>query len=317
MAATITTRPVQSYGMIMPGVFGNYQRARRSEIVKRFHLSDSTFPCIDHPPFNRKSHRVRGKGVVPWAEFYEEAVGTLLGRAASDGAGIIFTGMGGDELCSYQADELDGEFEFDEYGGFSEVAGADAELSGNGNPYPPFVTEAVRQAYEDRDALIDDAPQPLIETSTLESAAAVSTLYLKNKVWPISPLCTPELVEFCRKLPFNWRHERLIERKVLTSFGCSPLVAYPNPDSLENFSEVMDFALREASSGVITRLFHTSRLADQGLVDRKPLVAAYKNYRDGDPTYGDQLLGAAVLELTIRSLERHQMDRSERPRSKS
>lgn len=319
MAATITAKPVKSYGMIMPGVFGNYQQARRKEVVKRFRLSDSTFPCIDHPPFNPKSHRVRGLSVVPWAEFYEEAVGTLLGRAASDGAGIIFTGMGGDELCAYQAGELDGKFDFDENGTPPEVVEGDGEpaLIGNGSPYPPFVTEAVIQSAENRDALIDDAPQALMETSSLESAAAVSNLYLKNRVWPISPLCTPELVEFCRKLPFKWRHERLIERKVLTSFGFSPLVAYPKADSLETFCDVMDYALREASSGVIAKLFRDSRLAEQGLVDKKELIATYKQYRAGDSTYSDQLLAAVVLELTIRSLEKHQKNAPAKRRAKS
>lgn len=306
MAATITTKPVKSFGMIMPGVFGKYQSARRNEVVKRFGLSDSNFPCIDHPPFNPKSNRVVGTSVVPWAEFYEEAVGTMLSKVASDGVGVIFTGMGGDELCSYQDGELDGEFEVveDEYSS-ADGEEADGELSPFGSPYPPFVTNLLKEAAKDRDSLIDDAPQSLMDTSSIESATAVSTLYLKNKVWPISPLCTPELIEFCRKLPVGWRNERLIERKVLTSFGCSPLVAYPKPESLENFCDVMDHALREASSGVIAKLFRDSRLAEQGLVDKSALSATYKQYRAGDPTYSDQLLAAVVLELTIRSLEKH------------
>lgn len=305
MAATITTRPVKSFGMIMPGVFGRYQRARRNEVVKQFGLSDSTLPCIDYPPFNPKSHRVRGFSVVPWAEFYEEAVGTMLGKVASDGVGVIFTGMGGDELCSYQEGELD-KYDLVEDGDLAEGEQADGELTPFGTPYPPFVTDLVREASEDRDSLIVDAPQPLMDTSSIESAAAVSTLYLKNKVWPISPLCTPELIEFCRKLPFGWRHKRVIERKVLSSFGCSRLVAYPKPETLENFCDVMDHALREASSGVIGKLFRESRLAEQGLVDKKALSATYKQYLAGDSTYSDQLLGAVVLELTIRSLEKQQ-----------
>lgn len=307
-AANITTRPVRSYGMIMPGAFGKYQRARRNEVVRNFGLFDSTFPCIQHPPFNPKSRRASCLAVVPWGEFYEEAVGTLLGRAASDGASLIFTGMGGDELCSHQLDES-----------YELSNGSDEENLPNGLAVEevvpldddgindlPFATETLRNAYEERDGLIDDAPQPLMETSSLESAAAVSNLYLNHGIWPVSPLCTPELVQFCRKLPAAWRHERIIERKVLTSFGCSSLVAYPKPESLENFDPVMDFAMREASSSVINRLFRDSRLAEQGLVDRDRLIATYKQYRRGDRRYGLQLLGAAVLELTVRSLERHQ-----------
>lgn len=312
MAATITTKPVKSYGMIMPGVLARHQRARRDETIKRFSLSDSNFQCIDHPPFNPKSPRVIGTSVVPWAEFYEEAVGTMLGKVAQDGVGVIFTGMGGDELCSYQESEVDAE-----EGDSEDGEQADVELSAFGSPYPPFVTDLLKEADKDRDFLINDAPQSLMDMSSVESATAVSTLYLKNKVWPISPLCTPELVEFCRKLPFDWRHERLIERKVLTSFGCSPLVAYPKPETLENFCGVMDYALRDASSGVISKLFRDSRLAEQGFVDKKALMATYEQYRAGDPTYSDQLLAVVVLELTIRSLEKNQKNGPAKRRAKS
>ncbi len=317
MAATITTKQVKSYGMIMPGVFGRHQRARRNETIKRFRLSDFSFPCIDHPPFNPMSRRVRGSAVVPWAEFYEEAVGTMLARVASDGVGIIFTGMGGDELCSLQKGEIDGEAEFVEDVDSEDGEQADVELSAFGTPYPPFVTGLVRELAENRDFLIDDAPQPLMDTSSIESAMAVSTLYLKNKVWPISPLCTPELIEFCRKLPFGWRHHRLIERKVLSSFGCSPLVAYPKPKTLETFCDVMDHALRKASARVIAKLFRESRLAEQGLVDKKALNTAYKQFLAGDSTYSDQLLGAVVLELAIRSLEKNQKKTSGKSRRKA
>jgi asparagine synthase (glutamine-hydrolysing) len=171
--------------------------------------------------------------------------------------------------------------------------------------YPPFTTVALEDAFEERDAFIDDAPQALIDTSSLESAAAVSTLYLHSGIWPVSPLCTPELVQFCRRLPFAWRHERVIERKVLTAFGCSATVAYPKPRHLENFYDVMDFALREASCGTITKLFRNSRLAEQGLVDRDALVATYDQHRRKSSRYGDAILGAVVLELTVRSIERN------------
>lgn len=312
-AADIADGTVLSYGMLMPGVFGGYQQARRAEVVRRFRLTDRTLPCIDYPPFNLKSHRVSDLALVPWGEFYEEAVGTMLRRAVSDGARVIFTGMGGDELCSYQHDELSrlsaageaGDADGESY----DDDAPDADSQDEDSSYPPFATDLCVDAFDERDALIDDAPQSLMYTSALESAAAVSNLYMKVGVWPVSPLCTPELVEFCRRLPFEWRHERIIQRKVLTSHGCSPLVAYPKPEHLENFCDVMDFALREASSGVIDELFRHSRLAEQGLVDRDKLISTYAQFRRGDTRHSDHILGAVVLELTIRSVERHRNER--------
>ena len=303
--ASIAPGEVRSYGMIMPGAISRHQRARRDEVVRRFGLLDRTLPCIDHPPFNPKSPRVRNGAIVLWSEFYEEAVGSMLSSAFSDGVRLIFTGMGGDELCSYQSGEVDGYSYVDAHElTFDGSEGEDESLRLSGNsPYPPFTTAVLEDAFEERDALIDDAPQPLMDTSSLESAAAVSTLYLNSGMWPVSPLCSPELVQFCRRLPLDWRHERVIERKVLRSFGCSRTVAYPNSKHLENFYDVMDFALRKASSGTITKLFRNSRLADQGLVDRDALIATYDRHRRKSSPYGDQILGAVMLELTVRSIE--------------
>jgi hypothetical protein len=65
----------------------------------------------------------------------------------------------------------------------------------------------------------------------------------------------------------------------------------------------MDFALREASVATIAPLFDESRLAEQGFVDATELRRAYRNARGGDARYDDYLLGAVVLELTLRAIE--------------
>jgi asparagine synthase (glutamine-hydrolysing) len=296
-AARIASGAVHSYGMIMPGSPGGHQRVRRREVVRRFGLRDRARPCTEDPPFSRASRRVRDLAIVPWGELYEEAVGTMLERAAADGARLIFTGLGGDELCSYQPGEVEEE---DEPDAEPEDGGPEAGHAA----YPPFVTSIVREAYEGFFALSDEAPQALVETSALESAAAVATLHLRRGVWPASPLCTPELVEFCRRLPLAWRDQRMVERRVLRSLGCSRTVTHARPEHLETFNDVMEFALRRASASVITRLFRDSRLAGQGLVDRDRLLAAYARYRRGDLRYGDRILGAVVLELTVRSVEK-------------
>jgi len=57
---------------------------------------------------------------------------------------------------------------------------------------------------------------------------------------------------------------------------------------------------------VVSSLFQQSRLAAQGLVDPDALLATYADYRGGRRDHEDALLGAVVLELTIRSLERNQ-----------
>ncbi len=292
-AASIAPGRVRSYGMIVPGRAGVWQSRRRNAVVRRFRLRDRNFQCVDQPPFNPRSRRIRDDATVPWGEFYDEAVGVLLDLARKDGANLIFTGMGGDELCSYQHGEIANDRPAAEAG----TAGRDAEN------FPKFLTAKTIDAFEQRDALIDDAPQSLLDTSVLESAAAVSTLYLTHGLWPVSPLVTPELVEFCRCLPFAWRHKRSVQRRLLASYGLGRNVAYANPKRLEDFGDVMTFAMHKASVSTIAPLFEESRLADQGYVDRAELVKAYRRARNGGDAYSDQLVGATVLELTLRAVE--------------
>ncbi len=293
-AASIAPGRVRSYGMIMPGRHGVWQSRRRNAVVRRFRLRDRNFQCVDEPPFNPRSRRIRDDATVPWGEFYDEAVGVLLDFARKDGASLIFTGMGGDELCSYQPGEIADDDQ--------PAAEAGAAERGAEN-FPKFLTAKTLDAFEQRDALIDDAPQSLLDTSALESAAAVSTLYLTHGLWPVSPLVTPELVEFCRRLPFALRHKRSVQRRLLTSYGLGRSVAYANPKRLEDFGDVMTFAMHEASVATITPLFDESRLAEQGYVDRSELVKAYRRARTGGDAYSDQLVGATVLELTLRAVE--------------
>lgn len=105
IASGLSEKEVRSYGMIMPGSDGGWQRLRREETVQRFGLIGRSFPATDYPPFGASSRRVTTDSLIPFGEFYDEAVGQLLDLAKSDGAEFIFTGLGGDELCTFQAGE--------------------------------------------------------------------------------------------------------------------------------------------------------------------------------------------------------------------
>jgi hypothetical protein len=65
----------------------------------------------------------------------------------------------------------------------------------------------------------------------------------------------------------------------------------------------MTLAMHRASVPVFAPLFEESRLAEQGFVDRSELVKAYRISRGRNAGYCVELLGAAVLELTLRAIE--------------
>ena len=170
--------------------------------------------------------------------------------------------------------------------------------------FPKEETKLLREAYAQRERRIDCAPGPLLHDSTIESAGAVSRLCLRAGFWPVHPLCTPELVQFCRRLPFAWRDRRRIHRAVLASFGLPARLTHPRRATLEHFSDVMDFAIHSAARAGIEQLFAESRLAEQGLVDRAGLVEAFRAHGAARKN-SEWLLGLVVLELTLRSVEHH------------
>lgn len=280
--AQLPAPAAHAYGMIVPGMAAVYQRVRRNEVVHRMGLRDRNFACAEHPPFGQGDPQ-SVEGFVPWEEFYSAAIAHMLTLAREDGISMIYTGVGGDELCSLYTGEPD--------------VNADIDPSA----CPQFIRETVIDAFV-TDALRERAPKALAYTSVLESGAAGARVYLRNGVWPANPLATPELVEFSRRLPLRWRRDRRLSRAVLKSFGYSRRVTHPRREHLEDFLGLMDYGLHEAAS-LCDRLFADSRLEAQGLIDSRAFLDAYRDYRNGNLSRRDQVLGALVLELTVRSAE--------------
>jgi hypothetical protein len=230
--------------------------------------------------------------VIPWLEFYTEAFEALAALARQDGATTLLTGIGGDELLYLHRFELtEGERELEERDEF-----ADADR------LPPFLTPRARERFLDSRFGVACAPQPAAMQSAVQSAGTASSLAMRRGLWPVHPLCTPELVRFCAALPREWREQRALERRFLAHLGCAPSVT--NPEVTESFSGLMEHALRAASRPLIESLFHDSRLADAGLIDAAALRRHYQRYCAEGEEGGDVTFWAvAILELTMRSLE--------------
>lgn len=294
-AAELVDCPLATYGVILLDEMGNAQRARRLELVQSFGFSDETLDISDYIPLAPNSKSMMRTPVVPWEDVYFEALDTLLANAAHKGTRIMFTGLGGDELCGLSL------YDFPELN-ISQDQNGEATPCPYDEHMPSFLTESARQIVRETRNRLDRAAHSLICSSSLSAAACSSAMGMRHGLWSVSPLCTPELVGFCARLPLEWRQERAIERKLLSKFGCSRNVAYP--PAPDDFSPACRLGVRTAARPTFERLFQESRLADLGLVDRDRLLTSYRTWCAGNDIDGDlPFYSVAILEQTLRALE--------------
>lgn len=285
IAAKRTTTPIRTYGLIVPGDTGRIQAIRRRAITDMISADDRALEAARFAPFSQ-AERAPNDLIVPWGEYYHEAFGALLRQARKDGVHSILTGIGGDEISTLLWSEIEQ----------PSAAKLDSE------DFPSFLTQAAIQALHDTSDQLDPAPAGAAEASYFEAAQAGTAVYLRAGIWPLYPYATPEIVEFCRSLPVEWRRDRRLQRHYLQSAGL-PASVY-RPEIPESFTPLIDQTLRKDAYGLITGLFSDSRLAERGLVERDALLRAYERYCTTDYwAESDALLEAVVLELTLRTIE--------------
>jgi asparagine synthase (glutamine-hydrolysing) len=283
-AAGLSRRPPRTYGLIMPGHTGAEQRLRRDELIAMTGASDTALDAQAYAPFCQGARR-QDDAMVPWGEYYHEAFQALLMRAHGDGCDTILTGIGGDEISTPQWGEYEGE----------------GEATREQSP-PDFLTSSAVEACRETARALDPAPRGIAEQRYYEAAMAGSAVYLRTGVWPLYPYATPELVEFCRCLPADWRRGRALQRRWLERRGVSRRTRHP--ELPESFVPLLDFAMREGGRPLVTDLFSESRLAEQGLVSREALLASYERYRTANSLLiiKESPLNPGAFERTSRTL---------------
>ncbi|QBF31183.1 asparagine synthase C-terminal domain-containing protein [Thalassococcus sp. S3] len=273
-----------TFGLRLPEMDG--QSERRLSMIERFGFEDHLFDLEKAVPLAPNSPRWEGIGSVPWEETYEEGVAHLLGQARELGVSAMFTGFGGDELCGLHPGE--------------------PPVPSHLAPFEPAGEERIDADFLTSDALSamrgyapETAPRAAIEGSALETVAYGAALYMRHGIWPIHPLCTPELARFCAALPWEWRAGRRIEREMLRRIGCPEIVA--GSRRVDSFLPALASGMRNGSFAPVQRLFGGARLARLGLVDRDRLQRDFEDWRaSGSDEAVLPFYSAASLELALR-----------------
>jgi asparagine synthase (glutamine-hydrolysing) len=208
----------------------------------------------------------------------------LLDCAYANGTRVMLTGFGGDELCGLYESER---------AALGYAPSPDWSLSPPGGP--SFLTPAASASLAEA---LDRPPPSAMCESSIDVAALSAARYLRHGIWPVHPLCTPELVRFCARLPAAWRADRKIERAMLTRLGVSRRITHPA--YTDDLSPALVRGMRTSARPLLDRLFADPVIAEQGVVDGPRLRRDYADWCGRDDTDGaEHFYAAAILELCL------------------
>lgn len=289
-ASELCSARLPSYGVRLMGDSTEDQGVRRLELAEKFGLIDTEVPIASFLPLAPGSCRLDGRApVLPWEEGYYEVFDELLTRASTAGTRVLLTGFGGDELFGMRPSELRlmrGE------SGLAIAPDAPPE------PVPAFLTPSARLTLSDE---LDGPPRAASSDSAIECAAMSAPRYMRHGIWPVHPLCTPQLVHFCARLPAEWRYRRRLERELLAKRGISDRVTEPR--RRDDFSWALVATLRGPARPLVQQLFAEAELHTLGIVDRSELLRAFREWCDDGPREeAVRYFAVAVTELCLRSM---------------
>lgn len=240
---------VLSTGAQFRGDMGTAQRERRRLLCELGGFDDLVLPADRFTPFSAASRRRMRFGVWPQDESYPEIFEAIFAALAQAGIDTLVSGFGGDELYpAYVGEEI----------------AAEPEAR---PPHPYLTDEGRRLAAEGAQ---DYPPGPLQETCWLAAAGRAQRL-LRYGIWPVYPYHSRELARFVGRLPWEYRKDRALLRRVLTARTGSDI--FRQGYVKESFRNV---ALRgmDENKAYLTETVRRSVFANTGLIDMDRVVAA-------------------------------------------
>lgn len=211
---------VTAAALLLDGSLGVKQRNRRDMMLEAFGFRDDiVIPAPEHLPFNPDGSRGRALPTSPYAEPWVEAKQPMMEALRERDVRWSFGGVGGDELTSLRDFERD-----------------PASPRTDTTSWIGTRTAAAAAASED-----GIAPATVIHESTLLAFTSRAPQFLRNGLWPVSPLADPKLIRFCEWLPLPWRKYKTLQRLSLARLGLPSPVHSDRRDDPRN---TLDTAIR-------------------------------------------------------------------------
>lgn len=300
IAPSVCDFQVATYGTILLGEMGRQQERRRKELIEKFHTLDYTVDAshVSYHPLSPNGSRLRRKLMNPYEELYSELFEAMLAIANKNGHKVILTGIGGDELVLPDSFEI-GRCKEDKRRETQKRK--ESLFSGCFFPTTHFMHPLARIICEEKVSAQTKFPKTKIPESALNAARFRAPMFLRNGIWPLNPLCTPELVEFCHKLPLRWRAKKYLQRQLLKELNISKNTIYPKIK--ESFSGLMNTSISNTSKSHVKRLFEESYLSEINFIDQNKISKEYESFIDGKSSYDSGIFFMfSTLEMTLRSI---------------
>ena len=265
--ASLDMGQIKTYSLVLPGDQGKSQNAKKVEMVSTFNIRNKTVSARQFYPLKSIVESKKLPVRYPSSEIYAEMVDHQARVMKKDNIDVAVTGFGGDELFLLDPREDVG------FGGKQE------RQYRKNIKMPAYYTDLFRQL------LISNLPSsklgiiPPVPYSVLSSHVARNNIYVRRGVWPLAPLSTPNLVAYCRSLPYKWREGKKIMREYQKHLG------YPSgvytPEENENFAQLFDATMRTKWRDLFMKLLRGSILSKLGIVKSDVLIKEYRDFIKG------------------------------------
>ncbi|PKE29431.1 hypothetical protein CWS43_15345 [Rahnella sp. AA] len=278
---------VNTYGLLMPDEGRISQQQRRTAVIEKYGIVDHTVDTAENRPSGAAYGHTARQPMVPWEELHYACFDEIYQRAAEEGCRVFLTGFGGDELLCEYWDEME------------DKASALLEYTEE-QKLPDFLSKKIHQNQRDRLDKLMVTPAIYAQSSVVEAISGVAAQCLRNGLWPVHLLTTPEVVQYCHSLPHEWRAERTLMRKVLSGWGVDDLIAYPQ--TTENFTTLSCQTLTSCQQAMAQ--FPLEKLGAMGWVETREVAHAFQRWLDGvgKGKMDIHFIAAVVLESTLDSV---------------
>ncbi|CAI7977076.1 Asparagine synthase [Frankia sp. Hr75.2] len=289
-SGVIATRAAQRWpnqlttaALLIGGPGREQQIRRRAQMRTRlpFSAHDTLVDALTEPPLHPGCARLQGEPISPYEEPLHHPFRLLTQALRAQGARVVVTGIGGDEMVAVSREE------YPETDPPIDQVGQDLPWLGSA------VTDAL--AYAD-DAV---APPAVVNSMTLLSMETMAPVLLRAGIWPVHPFAHPGMVQLGEQLPYDWRELKQLQRRQLASLGLNEDVTHPV--ERESFAEVVQHTLTSYGPGLLADMLTSgSMLFDMGLVDPDRLADACTHLEDHalyDETRDAKLIEVIHLHL--------------------